>query len=111
MALERPCHNREGVKVNIRVSYAELETAAAQLGAGRDEINSRLHQLQGQIQNLLSSGFVTSVASGKFAAAYEQYSANAKGVIEQLTQIQEFLRHTAQVMQETDAQIASRIGY
>lgn len=96
--------------MNIKVSYADLENAAAQLGSGRDEITMKLQTMQQQIQALISNGFVTSVASGKFAAAYESYTASAKSLVEQLTQIQEFLRSTAQVMQETDLQIAARIG-
>ena len=48
---------------NIRVSFGEIETAAAQLGQGREEIVARLQSLQQQIQGLISSGFVTDQAS------------------------------------------------
>ncbi|WP_416445111.1 WXG100 family type VII secretion target [Leucobacter sp. HNU] len=34
---------------NIKVSYAEIEQAATQLGSGRAEITSKLQNLQSQI--------------------------------------------------------------
>ena len=51
---------------NINISYQEMEAAASQLGAGRDEITAKLQQLQRQIQGLVSSGFVTDNASKRF---------------------------------------------
>lgn len=95
---------------NISVSYSEIEQSASSLGAGRDEITQRLHLMQAQIGNLVGSGFVTDQASGKFSAAYEEYSASANSVIARLTEIQSFLTQTAQVMREMDAQLAARIG-
>ena len=51
---------------NITVSYSEIETAATQLGAGREEIiPTKLQGMQTQIQSLLFSGFVTEQASRK----------------------------------------------
>ncbi len=96
-------------QMNIRVSYSEMEAAAAALGAGRDEITTKLAQMESQIRQLISSGFVTAVASGKFATAFEGYCNGAKTVAEQLTEIQAFLRTASQTMQEMDMQIAARI--
>ncbi|MDO4241237.1 MAG: WXG100 family type VII secretion target [Microbacteriaceae bacterium] len=96
--------------MNLKVSYGEMETAAQQLETGREQITTQLMQMQQQIQGLISSGFVTEVASGRFASAFEQYTQGARTVIDQLTEIQGFLRTTATTLQETDAQIAARIG-
>lgn len=95
---------------NIKVSYAEIEQSAQQLGAGRDEISTKLLALQNQIQALVSSGFVTDQASVKFNDSYQQYTVSANNVIERLTEIQSFLNQTAQAMRDMDAQIASRIS-
>lgn len=94
---------------NIKVSYGEIESAASQLGAGREEITQKLQSLQSQIQNLVSSGFVTDQASGKFTDAYTRYTTSASSVISQLHEIQQFLSGTANAMRDLDAQIASRI--
>ena len=95
---------------NINVSYAEIEQSAAQLGQGRDEITAKLQALQQQIQNLVSSGFVTDQASVRFENTYTQYTTSANAVIAKLGEIQSFLAHTASTMREMDAQIAARIG-
>ncbi len=95
---------------NIKVSYAEIEHAAAQLGQGREELTAKLQSLQQQIQNLVSSGFVTDQASVKFSGAYNEYTTSANTVVARLTEIQSFLTQTANAMRDMDAQIAARIG-
>lgn len=94
----------------IKASYGEIESAAGQLGAGREEITTKLQQLQQQIGSLVTSGFVTDVASDKFNTAYQKYTTSANGVIEQLAEIETFLRSTATAMQELDSQIAAKIN-
>ncbi len=94
---------------NITVSYAEIEHAAAQLGQGKEELDAKLRALRQQIQHLVTSGFVTDQASVKFQAAYEAYTANAQGVVAQLSEMQLFLSRSAGVMQELDARIAASI--
>ncbi|MBK0420401.1 WXG100 family type VII secretion target [Leucobacter sp. CSA1] len=95
---------------NINVSYSEMEQAAAQLGAGRDEIGQKLQTMQNLITNLVSSGFVTDQASGKFNSAYAEYTASASTVVGKLSEIQNFLVQTAEALRDMDAQIAARIG-
>ena len=95
---------------NIKVSYAEIEQAASQLGSGREEITTKLQNMQSQIANLVSSGFVTDQASGKFNDAYTKYTQSANTLIAQLNEIQRFLTGTANAMRELDSQIASKIN-
>ena len=95
---------------NIKVSYAEIETAASQLGSGREEITTKLQGMQSQIQNLVSSGFATDQASGKFNDAYTKYTTSANTLIAQLNEIQAFLTSTATAMRVFDSQIASKIN-
>lgn len=95
---------------NINVSYADMETAGTQLGTGCDEITQKLQQMQQLISSLVSSGFVTDQASGKFNDAYAEYTTSANTVIAKLTEIQNFLTQTAEAMRDMDAQIAARIN-
>ena len=94
---------------NINVSYGEMELAATQLGSARDEITQKLQAMQAQIGRLVSSGFVTDQASGRFNDAYTRYTASANNVINQLTEIQNFLTQTTLTMREMDAQLAAKI--
>lgn len=95
---------------NISVSYSEIEQAATRLGVGREEIASQLQQMQAQIANLVSSGFVTDQASVRFSNAYSDYSLSANTVINKLTEIQSFLTQTAHALRDMDTQIAARIN-
>ncbi len=96
--------------MNIRVSYAEIEQAASQLASGREDITARLNAMQTQIEALVSSGFVTDQASGRFHDAYVRYTGSTASVIAQLSEIELFLKQTAQAMQDLDQQIAARLG-
>lgn len=95
---------------NISVSYGEIEQAASHLGTGREEITQKLQFMQTQISNLVSSGFVTDQASGKFQASFAEYTASANIVVAKLTEIQTFLTQTAAAIQDMDAQLAARIN-
>lgn len=95
---------------NISVSYDEMERVATTLATGRDEIMDRLRSLEQTIQNLVSTGFVTDSASKRFEATYSEYSVNASGVIDKLTEIQNFIVQTAQAHREMDSQLAARLG-
>jgi len=94
---------------NINVSFTEIEHAAAHLGQGCEEITSKLRSLQLQIQNLVSSGFVTDQASVKFNGAYDEYTVSANTVVAKLGEMQQFLLQTANAMRDMDAQIAAHI--
>ena len=95
---------------NVNISYQEMETAATQLGAGRDEITAKLQELQRQIQGLVNSGFVTDNASKRFEGAYTEYTTSANRVIEKLTEIQQFIIQTATAHRSMDDEIAARIN-
>ncbi|TDP92329.1 WXG100 family type VII secretion target [Leucobacter luti] len=90
------------------VSYGEIESAASQLGAGREEITSKLTNIQAEIGSLVSSGYVTDQASAKFNEAYNRYTQSANSLIAHLSEIQSFLTQTANAMRDMGAPIASR---
>ncbi|MGO3148252.1 MAG: WXG100 family type VII secretion target [Leucobacter sp.] len=95
---------------NINLSYDEMESVAAELGAGREEIVSRLNGLQQRIHGLVATGFVTESASQRFEATYTDYSANARGVIENLTELEQFIHQAAMAHREMDTALAARLG-
>jgi WXG100 family type VII secretion target len=95
---------------NINVSYDSINNAAGRLDQGRDELNLKVQELNALINNLVSDGFVTSQASGAYQAAFEQYSSGARQTIDGLTGLSNFLRKTAQTLQETDQAIAGAIS-
>ena len=95
---------------NMNVTFGEMTSRADQLVAGRDEINTTLQRLQSQINALVARGFVTDRSSGAFQEAYNRFTSGATNTIGGLDDLANFLRTTAQTLQDVDTQIASRIG-
>lgn len=94
---------------NITVSYAEIEQSAAQLGAGRDELQAQLQALQQTIQQLVSSGFVTEQASVRFGEAFTEFTTSASATVGGLSEIQNYLVQSSRALRDMDAQLAARI--
>ena len=95
---------------NLNVSYQELNTAANRLVTGRDEINTKLAELQALIGSLVTSGFVTDKSSGAFNSSYEQFTNGARATISGLDGLSTFLRTSATTLADVDAQLAARLG-
>ena len=94
---------------NISVSYEELNSSAARLNSGRDDINTKLAELQSLITGLVSSGFVTDKSSGAFQASYEQFTQGAKATINGLDGLGTYLSNAASTLSEVDAALAARL--
>lgn len=94
---------------NISVSYEELNSSAARLNSGRDDINTKLAELQSLITGLVSSGFVTDKSSGAFQASYEEFNRGAKVMINGLEGLGTYLRNAASTLSEVDAALAARL--
>ena len=95
---------------NINLSYDDMESAASELGAGREDILTRLDGLRQRIQGLVTTGFVTDTASRRFEAVFVEYTASANGVIESLTELEQFIRQAALAHRDMDAALAARLG-
>lgn len=96
--------------VNLNVSYEDMRQQAHSLRTGQQEITDKLNVLRTQINNLVSSGFVTDQASGAFNASYEQFNHGATQTVSALDQLAGNLENMANTLQETDAQLAQQMG-
>lgn len=94
----------------LKVSYAEMDSAAKRLKAKRDSIVGELNEARSLVSSLVSGGFVTEKASGKFDQASEKFTKGAKTTIESLDDMGTFLTQTASALQKVDAEIASKIS-
>jgi WXG100 family type VII secretion target len=94
---------------NLNVTYAEMENEAGALRSGRTEIESQLTALRNRIDNLVSSGFVTTSASGAFQNMYHEFTQGASQTIGALDNIAGSLSQMAQQLQETDEAMARGI--
>ena len=94
---------------NLNVTYGDMQSAASQLRAGEQQINSDLARLKKLIDNLVASGYMTDSSSKQFQASYEQFNAGATKMIAGLNGMGQYLNSAAKAFQETDSQLASAL--
>jgi WXG100 family type VII secretion target len=100
---------KKGEKMNINVSYEQLQQTSSNISKGRDSIYSELDMLKHKIEELVSSGFVTDQASGVFHDAFNRFSTGARSTIQGLDDVIRFLKAAEQTLRDTDAQLASSL--
>lgn len=92
---------------NLNVSYEEMRAEATHLVAGKEQIVAELGRLRGQIDRLVSSGFVTDHASVRFDDAYRQFTDGATQTIGALDDLARYLNGAADTLQETDRALSA----
>lgn len=95
---------------NVHVDYQQLQSSASQLQSGKQEIEAQLGRLKSMIDNLVSSGFVTDRASGKFQQSYEQWNSGAKNVMAGLEGMTGFLKNAISQHEQLDSQLSQSTG-
>ena len=75
---------------------------AQRLAPTRGELDATLASIQSQIQELVSSGFVTDSASGSFAAAQERWNTAARNCVQELELMSQYLTKTSDAFSATD---------
>src|SRR5690625_3755287 len=96
---------------NINVPYDERNQAANRLDTGRDELESKHTTLTAFIANLVSSGFVTDQASGRFHESMETFVQSARGTIASLNSLGDYLNPAADTLPATDEQLSAQAGF
>jgi WXG100 family type VII secretion target len=94
---------------NLNVTYGDMQSAAGQLRAGEQQINSDLVRLKKLIDNLVVSGYITDSSSKQFQASYEEFNSGATKMIAGLNGMGQYLDAAAKAFQETDTQLASAL--
>jgi WXG100 family type VII secretion target len=91
--------------MSINVKYDDLQRTAGQLVSGREEMISQLTKLKGQVDALVSSGFVTDQASTRFQSSYQQWNSGASNVLQGLEGMSSFLTQAIARHQQLDAEL------
>jgi WXG100 family type VII secretion target len=91
--------------VSINVRYDDLQRTATQLNTGREEMTAQLNKLKGLVDSLVSSGFVTDQASGRFQQSYQQWNTGASNAIQGLEGMTAFLNQAIARHQQLDSEL------
>jgi WXG100 family type VII secretion target len=94
---------------DVRVTYAEMETAAKQLITGHQEITSRLTSLKTMVDGLVQNGYVTDKSSQAFETSYTEFNKGVTQTIEGLEGMSKYLTAAAKAFGDTDSQLANAL--
>jgi WXG100 family type VII secretion target len=95
---------------NMNVTYSDLEGASKQLKNGQADIESRLAELKGLIDNLVGSGYVTDRSSKAFDSSYTEFNDGVRKTVEGLDGMSQYLTLASNTLRDTDEQLAKGLG-
>ncbi|WP_243062369.1 WXG100 family type VII secretion target [Humibacter sp. RRB41] len=95
---------------NMNVTYGDMTSAAGRLNSGKEDLVSKLNELQTLVNQLVTDGFVTDSASGAFHDSYTQFTTGATNAVNGLDGMSQFLTKAADTLQQTDSSLASSVG-
>jgi WXG100 family type VII secretion target len=94
---------------DVRVTYAEMESAAKQLISGHQEITAKLSALKTMVDGLVQNGYVTDSSSKAFEASYSEFNKGVTQTIEGLEGMSKYLTAAAKAFGDTDSQLANAL--
>ncbi|MBH0008870.1 WXG100 family type VII secretion target [Salinibacterium sp. UTAS2018] len=94
---------------NMNVTYSEMTDAAGRLISGKDELITKLTELQTLVNGLVESGFVTDSASGAFQVSYETFTQGTTQAVTGLDGMSTFLTTAADQLSQVDTELGNAI--
>jgi uncharacterized protein YukE len=95
---------------DINVDYDAVVRSANQLKNGRQQLNQKLEQLKSMIDNLVSTQFKTTAASGKLGDAQSRFTQAAKRTMDSLDGMGSYLESVKRQHEELDQNLAGGFG-
>jgi len=93
----------------VHVKHDALQQQAQRLGQAKNDLEAKLTEIQSQIQELISSGFVTDKASVSFGEAHERWNTAAKATIAELENMGMYLGKASAAFADVDSQFTVKI--
>lgn len=100
---------RKPIVANLNVTYGDMQSAASQLRAGQQQMESDLARLKSLVDNLVASGYVTDASSKQFDVSYTEFNSVATKMMQGLAGMGQYLDAAARAFQETDTQLAASL--
>ncbi|MFI5842394.1 WXG100 family type VII secretion target [Catenuloplanes sp. NPDC051500] len=94
---------------NVNVTYQEMRDAANRLTRGKEEIFSKLTELQNMVNNLVNGGYVTDASSKQFDESYREFNEGAQKMAEGLEGMGKYLTAAADTFQQADDELAKAL--
>jgi WXG100 family type VII secretion target len=93
----------------VHVEHEALATQAQRLAQAKNELEAKLQEIQTQIHDLVSNGFVTQSASGSFSEAHERWNTAAKSTVSELELMGQYLTKASAAFKDVDQQFTVKL--
>jgi WXG100 family type VII secretion target len=94
---------------NLNVTYGDMQDVASRLVAGKEDINSKLAELQAAVNALVDAGFQTDSASGAFQSSYDSFTSGITQAVSGLDGMSSFLTSAADALANVDTELGAAI--
>jgi WXG100 family type VII secretion target len=94
---------------NIQVDYESVRSTATAMGRAQTDMEGQLTSLKTLIDNLVTSGFITDQASGRFHQAYTDWDTGTRQAITGLAGMSKFLSDAITQHQQLDSTLSQAI--
>lgn len=95
---------------NIRVSPEEMQEAAVWMDNQKQRMLDAIKEAKNKIDHVVDNSYDTPQSKAKFAPMWENFQRQLETGVEEMTQISEYLKKTAEAFVQTDDQTTSGIG-
>lgn len=95
---------------NLNITYAEMSESASKMRNNKNDIDTKLTECRRIVDGLVTSGFVTDQASGRFDEVHGEFVTSATQVMETLEQLSTWLDKAVEALRDMDTQLASSLN-
>jgi WXG100 family type VII secretion target len=95
---------------NIHVDYEAIRSTATALSRAQTDMENQLTTLKGLIDQLVTSGFITDQASGRFQTNYTAWDTGIRQAIGGLDGMSKFLNEAVTQHEQLDTSLSSAAG-
>ncbi len=98
------------VVADVRVTYQEMLDTATRLRNNKTEVDARLTDCKKIVEGLVSNGFVTRQASGKFDEVSTRFITSSKEAMETLETLSGWLDKAVESMRRMDQEMSDSLN-
>jgi uncharacterized protein YukE len=95
---------------DVRVTYQEMLDTASRLRNNKNEVVARLTDCKKIVEGLVSNGFVTQQASGKFDEVSTKFVTSSKEAMETLETLSGWLDKAVESLRRMDQEMANSLN-
>jgi uncharacterized protein YukE len=95
---------------DMRVTYQEMSDTATRLRNNKNEVVARLSDCKKIVEGLVSNGFVTQQASGKFDEVSTKFVTSSKEAMETLETLSGWLDKAVEALRRMDQEMANSLN-